>query len=86
VIQAATARVETIEQCRRAVAIASVRDHRFQGRARDGKIALLERAARIVEALVAPSLRFGDGGAGRREAAEGFGKGGLDAGDSAEHE
>ena len=68
------------------VAIASVRDHRLQGRARDGEIALLERAARVVETLVVASLRFRDRGARGGKTAEGFGAGRLDARDSAEHE
>jgi hypothetical protein len=44
------------------VAIATLRDHRLQGRARDLQIALLERAPRIMKALVVAALRLGDGG------------------------
>jgi hypothetical protein len=55
------------------VAVATLRDHRLQRRTRDLQIALLERAPRIMKALVAAALGLGDGGTGAAETAKGVG-------------
>ena len=68
------------------VAVATVGDHRLQAGASGGEIAVLERAPRLVEALVAAALRFRDRPARGRETANRFGTRRLDERHSAEHQ
>ena len=68
------------------VAIATFRDHHFEGRARGLQVALLERTPRVVKALVVAPLRLRDGGPGGTETTHGIGRGGVDECDAAEDE